>query len=186
MAFAMSDGAFRVCSSCRKPIGFGEGYYVCSVSTCNRKKIGLFFCSVPCWDAHLPSANHREAWAVEETAPSRAEWLAEQQTDEQDHRERTSEPRSAQPPIRRVVATGAAPHAQEQVPQSGEVLVVMSKLKAFIREHAEMNTSDRVAGVISDHLRELCVRAVRAAGEDERKTVLDRDFVKALERWRQH
>lgn len=66
----MPDPAtFRVCSSCRKPIGFGKVYYVCSVSTCNRKRTGLFFCSVECWSDHLPTARHRDAWAEERVAP---------------------------------------------------------------------------------------------------------------------
>jgi len=61
--------AFRVCSICRKPIGFGKVYYVCSVSTCNRTRTALFFCSVGCWSDHLPTARHRDAWAEERVAP---------------------------------------------------------------------------------------------------------------------
>ena len=60
---------WRTCSTCKKDIRFGQTYWVCSVSTCNRKRSSYHFCSVDCWDAHLPFANHREAWAVEETAP---------------------------------------------------------------------------------------------------------------------
>ena len=61
---------WKPCSLCRKPIAFGQVYYVCSVSTCNRKRTALAFCSVECWDAHLPEARHREAWAEEQRAPS--------------------------------------------------------------------------------------------------------------------
>jgi hypothetical protein len=60
---------FRVCSICRKPIAFGQVYYVCSVSTCNRTRTALFFCSVGCWSDHLPTARHRDAWAEERVAP---------------------------------------------------------------------------------------------------------------------
>jgi hypothetical protein len=61
--------SFRVCSICRKPIGFNSVYYVCSVSTCNRPRLALFFCSIGCWDAHLPTARHRDAWAEERRSP---------------------------------------------------------------------------------------------------------------------
>ncbi len=63
--------AWKKCSSCRKPIPYGSVYWVCNVSTCNRKRTGLFFCSVPCWDAHTPLMNHRETWAEERKAPDR-------------------------------------------------------------------------------------------------------------------
>jgi hypothetical protein len=65
----MSDSIWRQCSNCKKGIPHGAIYYVCSVSTCNRKRNSLVFCSVDCWDAHVPIANHRKAVAVEETAP---------------------------------------------------------------------------------------------------------------------
>jgi hypothetical protein len=68
----MNRSFWRECSICKKPIAYRANYQVCSVSTCNRKRTGLVFCSVDCWDAHLPDARHREAWAVEETAPARS------------------------------------------------------------------------------------------------------------------
>ncbi|HEY8945215.1 MAG TPA: hypothetical protein VIM73_13180, partial [Polyangiaceae bacterium] len=57
-----------------------------------------------------------------------------------------------------------------------EVLVVVSKLKAYIRARSGMNTSDAVSEVLSDHLRRLCDDAVSHASGEGRKTVLDRDF----------
>ena len=62
-------GSFKVCSMCRKPIAFGQVYYACSVSTCNRPRTALFFCSPECWETHLPTARHRSAWAEEKRAP---------------------------------------------------------------------------------------------------------------------
>ncbi|MCA9627358.1 MAG: hypothetical protein KC766_06820 [Myxococcales bacterium] len=76
----MSD-FFKLCSSCKKPIGFEQSYYACSVSTCNRKRTGLFFCSLPCWEAHLPMMRHRDAWAEQVRSPSRAEFEREQAED---------------------------------------------------------------------------------------------------------
>jgi hypothetical protein len=60
--------AFAVCSMCRKPIAMGSKFWRCSVSTCNSGRVKLSFCSVSCWDAHLPTARHRNASAIEEVA----------------------------------------------------------------------------------------------------------------------
>ncbi len=68
----MTDsGTWMLCSSCRKPIAYDTDYYACSVSTCNRKRLPLYFCSLECWDAHLPGARHRDAWAEEKRSPKR-------------------------------------------------------------------------------------------------------------------
>ena len=61
---------WKKCSFCKKPIAFGVTYTVCSVSTCNRKRTGLQFCSLYCWDAHLGESRHRDAWAEEKTSPA--------------------------------------------------------------------------------------------------------------------
>ena len=66
---------WKKCSSCKKAIPYRATYWVCNVSTCNRKRTGLSFCTVSCWDAHQPMMNHRESWAEERTAPSRDEWI---------------------------------------------------------------------------------------------------------------
>src|SRR5580700_6598118 len=68
---------WRRCNSCKKPIAYGGSYWVCNVSTCNRKRTGLVFCSVSCWDAHVPLMNHRDSWAEERTSPTQAEWAKE-------------------------------------------------------------------------------------------------------------
>jgi len=60
---------FGKCAICGKPILHGGVYYVCSVSTCNRKRLPMLFCSWDCWDAHLPNARHRSASCIEERAP---------------------------------------------------------------------------------------------------------------------
>lgn len=44
------------------------------MSTCTRKRTGLVFCTVACWDAHVPVARHKESWAIEMRAPSKTEW----------------------------------------------------------------------------------------------------------------
>lgn len=69
----MDGECFRRCNACKEDIAFGATYWVCSVSTCNRKRTALSFCSVDCWEVHLPGANHRESWAVETQAPKSAD-----------------------------------------------------------------------------------------------------------------
>ena len=57
----------------------------------------------------------------------------------------------------------------------GDILVVVSKMKKYIKEKSGLNTSDAVAAVLSERLRGLCDAAIAAAQADGRKTVLDRD-----------
>ena len=57
-----------------------------------------------------------------------------------------------------------------------EVLVVVSKLKNYIRAVSGFNTSASVAEVLSAAVRELCNTAIENAKKEGRKTVMDRDF----------
>jgi histone H3/H4 len=172
---------------CKTAIGFEAEYFTCSVSTCNRKRTGLYFCTVPCFEAHLPTARHRDAWAEKQRAPTFAQAQAELEEEgaepEGAGAERPSSPQN-QPPPRRVVAAGgvgqASPAEEERAESETEVLIVVSKLKKYVRDRSGMNTSDAVAQVLSDHVRELCREAIRQAGQDGRRTVLDRDFTKVL------
>ena len=66
------------CSACRKEIAYGAKHWVCSVSTCNRSRTRLVFCSVVCWDSHVATLRHRDAYAIEATAPTREAWQREQ------------------------------------------------------------------------------------------------------------
>jgi len=59
----------------------------------------------------------------------------------------------------------------------GDVLVVASKIKNYIREKSTMNTSAAVMAVLSDKVRMLCDQAVENAKREGRKTVMDRDFL---------
>lgn len=177
---------FRVCSTCKKEIGFEQEYLLCSVSTCNRKRTGLFFCSVECWDAHLPMMRHREAWAEKARSPTREQWEREQ-ADEENEAGRdpvvasgarhASESGVANAPARRIVSTGS-----DDAEDLRDVLVVVSKLKKYIKARSGMNTSDSVVDVLSDHLRSLSNEAIRNAARDGRKTVLDRDFAPLLQK----
>ncbi len=57
-----------------------------------------------------------------------------------------------------------------------DVLVVVSKLKNYIRSKADMNTSGNVTAKLSDIIRQKCDEAIEKAKQDGRKTVMDRDF----------
>src|SRR5439155_27217182 len=56
-----------------------------------------------------------------------------------------------------------------------DILIVISKLKKYIKDRSGMNCADAVADVLSEHVRVLCDDSIRAAGRNERKTVLERD-----------
>src|SRR3954466_12336259 len=60
---------WRKCTTCKKTIGFGQHYWICSVSTCNRVRTNLVFCDLRCFDAHVPVLNHKDAGAFERVAP---------------------------------------------------------------------------------------------------------------------
>lgn len=143
----MDINTWRTCSTCKKPIQLNALYWTCNVSTCNRKRTGLVFCSVSCWDAHVPLMSHREAWALENRAPK------EKGLEPEPEKENDS------------MSDG-----------DKEVLVVASKLKNYIKQKSGMNTSSAVVDVISDRIRELTDQAIESAKSDGRKTVMDRDF----------
>ncbi len=56
-----------------------------------------------------------------------------------------------------------------------EILVVASKLKAYIKTNSEMSTSAATLSTMSDRLRTLADQAIENARKEGRKTVMDRD-----------
>ncbi len=161
---AESSG-WRRCNSCKKWIGFETLHWVCNVSTCNRKRTGLVFCTVSCWDAHLPLMNHRESWAVEKTSPTAQAAAA-------------ASPRTSQP-RRRLERPSPGPSGAPARAGRGElpreILIVASRLKSYVQARSGMNTSERALAPLSDIVRRVCDEAIRNAERDGRKTVLDRD-----------
>jgi histone H3/H4 len=158
---------WRKCSSCKKPIAFGSKHYVCSVSTCNGQRTGYVFCSVPCFEVHLPGARHKDAAAIEAYAP-KAGAAASSTTSP------TSEPKRSI--VREATASTARSSSSSTQALPKEVLVIASRLKEYIQARSEMNTSGQVMDVLSDYLRVVCDRAIENARADGRKTVMDRDF----------
>jgi histone H3/H4 len=60
--------------------------------------------------------------------------------------------------------------------EGGEILVVASKIKNYIRTNSGMNTSSAVMDALSRKIRKMCDQAIEHAKQDGRKTVMDRDF----------
>lgn len=181
---------WRRCSTCKVQLDFGQNYWVCNVSTCNRKRTGLVFCSVSCWDSHVPMMNHRDAWAEERTAPTKEEWQAEQagasaasssSSSKSSDTAATSGAESSgqrrvikRPASMQMVASSSS--AKRTTSGEVEVLVVASKVKNFIKEIADMNTGASAMQALTHIVRAACRDATDNARADGRKTVLDRDF----------
>jgi hypothetical protein len=188
------DDQWRRCSSCKTPLPFSCDYWVCNVSTCNRRNSAFVFCTVSCWDAHLGIVRHRESWAVEAKAPTRAEHareLAKASKAKAVPRSPSPSPlpslaavpstQTTQKPaasrvIRRTkegVEVGSAGGASGDLPK--DTLVVMSKLKLYVSTKSGFNTSGRVADPLSDAIRDICDKAIENARIAGRKTVQGQD-----------
>lgn len=148
---------WKKCSSCKKPIQFGAKYFACSVSTCNGERTGYVFCTVPCFEGHLPGARHRDAAAVEERAPSKGATM----------------PTAGPTPQKRFIQTKPS---NKQIAQNGDVLVIASRLKEFINEQSEFNTSADVMKVLSMHIRHVAMQGIDNARAAGRKTVMEQDL----------
>ena len=156
---AVPANFWKKCSTCKKPILLGQKYFVCSVSTCNGQRTGYVFCSMGCFESHLPGARHRDAGAVEKVALKETA---------------SASPEAGQRIMVRPASTPSVATSSAKVPQ--EVLVIASRFKDYIQARGDMNTSASVMDVISDYLRILADRGIENARADGRKTVMDRDF----------
>lgn len=146
------ENYWRKCGSCKKEIGFNTIYQMCNVSTCSK----MVFCSVDCWDQHNPVMNHKSSWAEENRSPKA----------EAGERRIVNTPRESSSAV---VGSG-------KTSMDNEVLIVASKLKQYIKEKYDMNTSASVMDELSKHVRHLTDQAAESARRDGRKTIMDRDF----------
>ena len=158
---------WKKCSSCKKEIPYGGRYYICSVSTCQGQRTGYAFCSVPCFEVHLPGARHKDAAAIEERAPSSS--AASTAADSGGQQRRIVRPTTTTSNSNIVPSVSTANIEKE-------VLIVASKLKKFIKSASDMNTSDGVMDPLSDFVRDQALKAIERARKEGRKTVLARDF----------
>lgn len=60
---------WKKCTTCKTAISYGDKYLVCNVSTCNTKRAAMFFCSIRCFDAHVPVMRHKDCYYKELKAP---------------------------------------------------------------------------------------------------------------------
>lgn len=158
----MDQNYWRKCIVCKNEINFKTLYFKCSVDSCDKKRSPAQFCTVDCWDVHRSIMSHKSAGADEYESPSRESWLAQQ----------ASEPKV------RIISNSPSKAAS---PTSGnynaeDVLVVVSKLKAYVKDRHDLNTAADVIPVLSDILREVCDEAITKARADGRKTLMARDF----------
>lgn len=160
----MDQNFWKKCSSCKKEIGFRQKYFLCSVSTCQGLRTGYVFCSVPCFERHLPGARHKSAGAIEKFSPHTAELASDPQ------------PIPTEKTPQRILIRQGPSSGPPGVHAPQEVLIIASRLKEYISARSEFNTSAAVMDVLSDHVRELCDRAIDEARKEGRKTVLERDF----------
>lgn len=156
---------WRKCTTCKKPIQFGQKYWICSVSTCNRARTDLVFCDLRCFDAHVPVLNHRDAGAFEKNAPQKSHCS--------DSIQNTPQPKKVTPKLEAPLQ-GTMRHSTSD--EGLEILVVVSKVKAYIRSRAGMNTSDSVSALLTEKVRCLADSAIERAKKSGRMTVMDRDI----------
>jgi len=112
----------------------------------------------------VPGARHKNAGAVEETAPKAG-----------------TESKTPAPRRRLIVSDKLSGLSNKQKSKGDEILVIASRFKDFIKEQSEFNTSASVMNEISDHLRHIAMQAIDNAREDGRKTVMEQD-VKFLDK----
>lgn len=148
---------WRKCGSCKKVIGFNTIYQVCNVSTCRK----MVFCSVDCWNLHNPVMNHKSSWAEENRSPKKENYQSEEDTNSP----------------RRILVTNRTSESSAVGDASEEdILIVASKLKQYVKDRFDMNTSANVMEALSHIVRRQTDRAVSRAKSEGRKTLMDRDF----------
>lgn len=151
----MSQNVWKKCGSCKKDILFGRPYQKCSVSSCHK----LIFCSVDCWDQHVPVMNHKNAWAEEEMAPHSNQGNQEIESG------------------RRILVTSKMTESTSSSSElDQEILIVASKFKSYIKTKHGLNTSAEVMDKLSQIVRKISDEASRHAISEGRKTIMERDF----------
>ncbi len=155
---ATAQNYYRKCSSCKKEIGFGKVYQVCEVTSC--KKHG--FCSVNCWNLHNEVMNHKSAGAIEVRAP----FTPLQESD--------SAPRRILISPNKIEANL---NDKKRTSMDDEILIVASKLKQYVKEKYDLNTSADVMEVLSSIVRKKADEASEHAIASGRKTLMNKDFL---------
>jgi hypothetical protein len=107
--------------------------------------------------------NHKSSWAEENRSPKKENYQPEEDGNAPRRilvTNRTSESSSS--------ASGAA--------NEEDILIVASKLKQYVKDKYDMNTSANVMEALSRIVRRQTDRAIDRAKSEGRKTLMDRDF----------
>lgn len=147
---------WRKCGSCKKEIGFNTVYQACNVSTCRK----LVFCSVDCWNLHNPVMNHKNSWAEENRSPRKESYIRQEDNDAP----------------RRVIVKVPSEKVEVSSANEEDILIVASKLKAYIKDKHDLSTAANVMEALSSLVRRATDEAVLRARQEGRKTLMDRDF----------
>lgn len=94
--------------------------------------------------------------------------------DDEQNNETNKEASKKDSPRRILVNSKAKTMVNEQL--NDEILIVVSKLKKYIKDKHGLNTSAEVLDKLSDIVRVTTDRACEKAKIDGRKTLMDRDF----------
>jgi predicted lactoylglutathione lyase len=105
--------------------------------------------------------NHKSSWAEENRSPRKEEYKVEADNDA---------------PRRILVNTRPADSSATGSANEEEVLIVASKLKQYVKDKHDMNTSANVMEALSNIVRRHTDRAIAKARSEGRKTLMDRDF----------
>jgi hypothetical protein len=111
---------------------------------------------------HNPVMNHKSSWAEENRSPRKENFVPEVEGGGR----------------RIIVASKPVLSASNSTSlfDEQEILIVASKLKQYIKDKHDMNTSANVMEILSHKVRRLTDRAVEKARAEGRKTLMDRDY----------
>lgn len=106
--------------------------------------------------------NHKSSWAEENTSPRKENYIAENDSNS---------------PRRIIIANKPSTGPEASGPANEEdILIVASKLKQYVKDKYDMNTSANVMEALSRVVRKTTDRAIERARSEGRKTLMDRDF----------
>lgn len=159
----MNESYWRKCIVCKKEVNYSTKYFKCSIPSCDKKRSPAQFCSVDCWDVHRSIMGHKSAGADEYHSPSKEEAELE-------------ESKAGKVRIVKGVNANKPSSTINNIGLPHDILVVVSKYKAFVKAAGDLNTSGDVADVLSDLLREKTKDAIQNAKREGRKTLMGKDF----------
>ena len=105
--------------------------------------------------------NHKSSWAEENRSPRKENYRPEEDSNA---------------PKRILVNNRPAESSAVGEANEEDILIVASKLKQYVKDKYDMNTSANVMEALSHIVRRQTDRAIARAKSEGRKTLMDRDF----------